>query len=169
MLVASSVLPCPGSCLIERGVPVLSRRGYRAGRLVAMVAVACFALTHAVRLLGAVFPSSVSRRGVAWVVPVPVAAWRVHPRSPASSSQPHRFSFSVVSYRLLVRRSARRPVSSLRLGVPFPLSCPLSLSASSWGERLIHMVFSLSTRAVFLSSFSHLFPIAIVVGKHPSE
>lgn len=103
----------------------MSRRGYRAGRLVAMVAVACFALTHAVRLLGAVFPSSVSRRGVAWVVPVPVAAWRVHPRSPASSSQPHRFSFSVVSYRLLVRRSARRPVSSLRLGVPFPLSCPL--------------------------------------------
>ena len=107
------------------------------------LAVACFVLTHAVRSLGAVFPSSVYRHGVAWIVPVPVAAWRGHPRPPAFSPQPHRLAFPVISYRLFAYRSVRRPVSSPRLGVPFPLSCPCVISLVG-GERLVHMVFSLS-------------------------
>ena len=168
VLVASSVLPCPGPCLIERGVPVLSRRGYRAGRLVAMAAVACFALTHAVRLLGAVFPSSVSRRGVTWVVPVPVAAWRVHPRSPASSSQPHRFSFSVVSYRLF--SSVGLLVGPFRLSgwasrFPCRARCRYQPRRGRGASRS-HGVFALRyPYAPFLSAqFPHRFPITIIVG-----
>lgn len=101
------------------------------------------------------------------------------PSSRCGVACPSSFPCVVVSASSLfvLRRlvSASRPsvCSSARfvspVGRPVSLIVPVASSASSWGERLIHMVFSLSTRAVFLSSFSHLFPIAIVVGKHPSE
>lgn len=85
------------------------------------LAVACFVLTHAVRSLGAVFPSSVYRHGVAWIVPVPVAAWRGHPRPPcvlATASSPCVPRHIVSAFRLSVRSSAR---------FVSPVGCPVSL------------------------------------------
>lgn len=112
-------------------IPVSFRRGYLVWRPVkAMTAVACFcfSLTPFVRP-GAVFPSSVSRRRLAWIVPVPVAAWRGHPRSSCVLAQAHRLAFPVGPSRLLgwasrCSRRARCVARLVRMGVVSSLPYP---------------------------------------------
>lgn len=135
------------------------------------LAVACFVLTHAVRSLGAVFPSSVYRHGVAWIVPVPVAAWRGHPRPPLRSRH------SLIALRSPSYRIGFSPIGPF-VG-PFRLPgwvsrfpCRARASSASSGESVSFtwcFRSPLSARAVFPSSIFHLFPIVLVKGRRPSE
>lgn len=172
VLVASSVLPCSGPCLIERGVNVSFLSwvsGASCRRLFCSHSRRSLARRRFPQLR---FPSEISvdcpgsSCGMTWTSSSP----------PAFSPQPPCLAFPVGSYRLLVRRPVRRPVcrsvSSPRLGVPFPLSCPLSLSASSW-ERSVSFAWrfrsSISIRAVFVSSISPSVPHCDCCGRRPSE
>ena len=127
-----------------------SRRWYRAGRLVKVIGfVACFLLyPHMRRFPQLIFlswrwrglPRSLLGRGVSILVPMRHRHSLIVLRSPVGSYQ----------------RFVRRSVSSLRLGVPFPLSCPLSLSASSW-ERSVSFAWRvLSLSPICTRRFSQL-------------
>ena len=167
-LVLSSCSPCRqhlpcSSSLVEDG-PVSSYRGYRAWRFVEVIGpVACFLLYPYTRRFPQLIFSSwrgrgLSRsslgRGVGILVPMR-----------------HRFSHCLASPVGSYRRPVRRPVC-LPDGASRSLaSCSLPLSASSGASRS-QGVFSRSppsARAVFVSSISHLFSIAIIVGRRPNE
>ena len=167
-LVSSSCSHRRSHCLIrhrssDSGVPVSFRRGYRYGCLVlrrwASSLVSCS--IH----IRAVFPSSVYRHGVAWIVPVPVAAWRVHPHPPLRSrpslialrSQSVRVGFSLVGSSV---GPSRLPGWVSR----FPLSSRLLVSFAWRG-----FVSSYPYAPFLPVSISHLFPIAIVEGRRPNE